>query len=76
MRKDGDAKRHRTIPSAFERHVQLIYDRTRYFSRINADGGALLYFIMPVDLIPDYIFPIGYIDDLCGCENRHRPADK
>lgn len=26
-------------------------------------GGALLYFIMPVDLIPDYIFPIGYIDD-------------
>ncbi|MDR0125255.1 DUF1232 domain-containing protein [Bacillus zhangzhouensis] len=26
-------------------------------------GGALLYFIVPVDLIPDYIFPIGYIDD-------------
>lgn len=26
-------------------------------------GSALLYFIMPVDLIPDFIFPIGYIDD-------------
>jgi uncharacterized membrane protein YkvA (DUF1232 family)/DNA-binding Xre family transcriptional regulator len=26
-------------------------------------GGALLYFISPVDIIPDYIFPIGYIDD-------------
>ncbi|MFF2755762.1 DUF1232 domain-containing protein [Psychrobacillus sp. NPDC058041] len=26
-------------------------------------GGALLYFIIPVDVIPDYIFPIGYLDD-------------
>ncbi|MFD0825413.1 DUF1232 domain-containing protein [Neobacillus sp. M.A.Huq-85] len=26
-------------------------------------GSALLYFIMPVDVIPDYIFPIGYLDD-------------
>lgn len=26
-------------------------------------GGALLYFILPVDVIPDYIFPIGYLDD-------------
>lgn len=26
-------------------------------------GGALLYFISAVDCIPDYIFPIGYIDD-------------
>lgn len=26
-------------------------------------GGALLYFISPVDIIPDYIFPIGYLDD-------------
>ena len=26
-------------------------------------GGALLYFIVSVDVIPDYIFPIGYIDD-------------
>lgn len=26
-------------------------------------GGALIYFILPVDVIPDYIFPIGYLDD-------------
>lgn len=26
-------------------------------------GSALLYFIVPVDVIPDYIFAIGYIDD-------------
>lgn len=26
-------------------------------------GGALLYFIVPVDVIPDFVFPIGYLDD-------------
>jgi uncharacterized membrane protein YkvA (DUF1232 family)/DNA-binding Xre family transcriptional regulator len=26
-------------------------------------GGVLLYFILPVDVIPDYIFPVGYLDD-------------
>ncbi|MDR3542351.1 MAG: YkvA family protein [Desulfosporosinus sp.] len=26
-------------------------------------GSALLYFILPTDVIPDYIFPIGYLDD-------------
>ena len=26
-------------------------------------GSALIYFIMPMDLIPDYLFPIGYLDD-------------
>lgn len=26
-------------------------------------GGALLYFIFPVDVIPDYILPVGYLDD-------------
>lgn len=26
-------------------------------------GGVLLYFITPVDVVPDYIFPIGYVDD-------------
>ncbi|MFF2448695.1 helix-turn-helix domain-containing protein [Neobacillus sp. NPDC058068] len=26
-------------------------------------GAGLLYFILPVDVIPDYIFPIGYLDD-------------
>lgn len=26
-------------------------------------GSALLYFILSVDVIPDYVFPIGYLDD-------------
>ncbi|MBS4214560.1 helix-turn-helix domain-containing protein [Neobacillus rhizophilus] len=26
-------------------------------------GSALIYFIVSVDVIPDYIFPVGYIDD-------------
>lgn len=26
-------------------------------------GSALIYFILPVDCIPDYLFPIGYLDD-------------
>lgn len=26
-------------------------------------GSALLYFILPTDVIPDNIFPIGYLDD-------------
>ena len=26
--------------------------------------GALIYFINPIDLIPDYLGPIGYVDDL------------
>lgn len=26
-------------------------------------GGALLYFILATDIIPDYVFPIGYLDD-------------
>jgi transcriptional regulator with XRE-family HTH domain len=26
-------------------------------------GSALIYFIVSVDVLPDYIFPVGYIDD-------------
>jgi uncharacterized membrane protein YkvA (DUF1232 family) len=26
-------------------------------------GSALLYFILSADIIPDYVFPIGYLDD-------------
>lgn len=26
-------------------------------------GSALLYFILSIDIIPDYVFPIGYLDD-------------
>lgn len=34
---------------------------TRY--KLAVMGSVLLYFIVPVDVIPDYIFPIGYVDD-------------
>lgn len=26
-------------------------------------GGVLIYFILTMDLVPDYLFPIGFIDD-------------
>ncbi|TXK77362.1 DUF1232 domain-containing protein [Paenibacillus sp. N3.4] len=26
-------------------------------------GSALLYFVMSADIIPDYVFPLGYLDD-------------
>ena len=26
-------------------------------------GGALLYFIFPLDLLHDYVFAVGYLDD-------------
>ncbi|GAB2572391.1 DUF1232 domain-containing protein [Gracilibacillus alcaliphilus] len=32
-------------------------------SQLAIIGSALLYFIIPVDVVPDYIFPIGYVDD-------------
>jgi transcriptional regulator with XRE-family HTH domain len=27
-------------------------------------GSGLLYFILSVDIIPDYVFPLGYLDDV------------
>ncbi|MFJ7936214.1 DUF1232 domain-containing protein [Sporosarcina sp. NPDC096371] len=32
-------------------------------SELTLIGGALLYFIIPVDAIPDYLFAVGYLDD-------------
>ncbi|NIK75279.1 uncharacterized membrane protein YkvA (DUF1232 family)/predicted XRE-type DNA-binding protein [Paenibacillus castaneae] len=26
-------------------------------------GSALLYFVLSIDVIPDYVFPLGYLDD-------------
>jgi len=47
--------------------LNLLYQR---FCREDIDkdeqaviGSALLYFILSADVIPDYVFPIGYIDD-------------
>ena len=31
-------------------------------------GSALLYFIIPVDAIPDYIFAVGYLDDVIAVQ--------
>lgn len=51
----------------FIQHLQRMYDRFRLNEgsafELALYAGALLYFIMPFDCIPDYMFPIGYIDD-------------
>lgn len=39
----------------FEKDISL-YEQAKI-------GSALLYFILSADVIPDYIFPIGYLDD-------------
>ncbi|MFJ7974172.1 helix-turn-helix domain-containing protein [Peribacillus sp. NPDC096379] len=51
----------------FINHLKNMYEK---FSRMKGTpgelviiGSALLYFILSVDVIPDYIFPIGYLDD-------------
>jgi curved DNA-binding protein CbpA len=39
-------------------------------------GGGLLYFILPVDLIPDFIPGIGYLDDLAVLTTIMTSLDK
>lgn len=48
-----------TIQSFFEQFQQ----KERPTVELMILGGALVYFIAPVDLIPDYLFAIGYLDD-------------
>ncbi|WP_416825457.1 DUF1232 domain-containing protein [Ectobacillus polymachus] len=43
-------------------YIQYCDDKTSTSER-TIIGSALLYFILSVDIIPDYIFPIGYLDD-------------
>lgn len=43
-------------------HTQYCKDTTTTAERAVL-GSALLYFILSADIIPDYIFPIGYLDD-------------
>lgn len=48
-------------------HLQTLY-RLFCSKDVEADeqaiiGSALLYFILSADVIPDYTFPIGYLDD-------------
>lgn len=39
-------------------------------------GSALLYFILSTDIIPDYIFPIGYIDDITALKLVDKKLEK
>lgn len=42
---------------------QRFSNRKGNITELAVMGAALIYFIMSVDVIPDYIFPIGYLDD-------------
>ncbi|WP_318616359.1 DUF1232 domain-containing protein [Sporosarcina sp. YIM B06819] len=39
-------------------------------------GGALLYFIVPADAIPDYLFAVGYLDDAIAVQLTTTALDK
>lgn len=51
----------------FIQQLKEMFDRFRSKRGTAAElafiGSALIYFILPVDCIPDYLFPIGYLDD-------------
>ncbi|PAE20358.1 DNA-binding protein [Bacillus sp. 7504-2] len=48
-------------------HLKDFYEKFRLkkgsVKELSLMGGALLYFILTIDYIPDYLFPIGYVDD-------------
>lgn len=52
----------------FGKQIEKIYDLLVSGKISNRDKaivlGALLYFINPIDLIPDITFPIGFLDDM------------
>lgn len=39
-------------------------------------GGALLYFIVATDAIPDYLFPVGYMDDAIALDISYKKWKK
>lgn len=51
----------------FINHLKKMHDRYCDNATSEKDrsvlGSALLYFILSADIIPDYTFPIGYLDD-------------
>ncbi|MGG4267696.1 helix-turn-helix domain-containing protein [Peribacillus simplex] len=51
----------------FISQLKEMFERFRLRNGTSAElaiiGSALIYFIISVDVIPDYIFPIGYLDD-------------
>lgn len=42
---------------------QLYLDENTALEQKHIIGSVLLYFILPTDIIPDYLFPTGYLDD-------------
>jgi uncharacterized membrane protein YkvA (DUF1232 family) len=38
--------------------------RKRFIISLVLLGLALIYLISPIDIIPDVIFPVGYLDDI------------
>lgn len=48
-------------------HLHHLYERfcseDTDIKQLPMIGSALLYFILSADVIPDYVFPIGYLDD-------------
>lgn len=51
----------------FADQMNLLFSRFKTQAGSKRDlaviGSALLYFIIPIDVIPDYIFAVGYLDD-------------
>ncbi|ARD47097.1 DNA-binding protein [Sporosarcina sp. P37] len=51
----------------FVDQLKELYNRFKMRDAAKRDlaviGSALLYFIVPVDVIPDYLFAVGYLDD-------------
>lgn len=51
----------------FINELEKMFKQYRLKKRSSADlaviGSVLMYFIVSLDVIPDYIFPIGYLDD-------------
>lgn len=39
-------------------------------------GGGLLYFVLATDVIPDYMFPIGYFDDALAMQITRKRLDR
>lgn len=67
--KRGFLKRFKKVSSIgpFINDLKELYERFTKKKGTTAElalmGSALIYFILSVDVIPDYIFPIGYLDD-------------
>jgi len=52
---------------AYIRQLEMMFERFRQKNRTKKEmmlmGGALIYFVVTMDVLPDYIFPVGYLDD-------------